>query len=106
MILFIRTLSTKLGKYQKAVELAKKVAVLIKTKYNIECNLYAQSAGVKPVGTIYWVLHFDNYVHYEKTINELGQDEDYIKVAEKVADYFVSGTTFDSFLESIPLEDE
>lgn len=105
MILFIRTISTKLGKYQQAAEMAKKIAVLVKTKYNITCNLYGQSAGMSPVGSIYWVLHFDNYSHWEKVIFTLGNDEDYIKIVEDVSDYFVSGTTQDSFLEKIQIED-
>jgi hypothetical protein len=105
MILFIRTLSTKLGKYQHAVEMAKKVAVLIKTKYNVSCNLYVQSAGFSPAGSIYWALNFDSYSHYEKTLIELDKDEDYLKAVENISEYFVSGTIQDSFLEKISIEE-
>ena len=104
MILFIRTVTPKYGKYLQAAEMAKKVAILIKTKYNITCNLYAQNAGMSPVGTIYWALSFDSFAHYEKSAIELGKDEEYLKIIENMDEYFVSGTTQDSFLEKIPLE--
>lgn len=105
MILFIRTLSTKIGKYQQAVEIAKKLAILIKTKYNLSCNLYGQSAGFSPEGSIYWVINLDSYSHYEKTMTEFSKDEDYLKIIENLSEYFVSGTTQDSFLEKIPIEE-
>jgi hypothetical protein len=105
MVLFVRTLSTKLGKYQQATELAKKVAVMIKTKYNKECQLYVQNAGSTPVGTIYFVVRFDNYSDFENTMNEFGASEEYLKAVENISEFFLSGTTFDSFLEPIPIED-
>lgn len=105
MILFVRSISTKLGKYQQAIEMAKKVAVLIKTKFNISCNLYVQSAGPSPVGTIYWAISFDNYSHYEKSLAELDNDEAYWKIVADIDELCISGTTQDSFLEKIPIEE-
>ena len=106
MILFVRTLSIKLGVYTQAEEFAKKVALLLKNKYDVKCQLFVQNAGSSPVGTIYWTIPFDDYSEYEKKMTKLGADEDYLALIGPAIQYFVDGTTFDNFLEPIPFEDD
>ena len=87
---------SKLGEF---LAFAKEVAAFVKSKHGTEVIVLQQDGG--PIGSVRFVLQYQDYAAYEDKSTKLNADPEYHKHLAKLPGMVIPGTGHDSLWHSI-----
>jgi len=99
MIVLVRTAQAAPGKLGDFLAFAKEIAAFIKSKHGTEVIVLHQDGG--PIGSVRWVLQYENYAAYEDKGRKLIADPEYHKHLAKLPGMVIPGTGHDTLWHSI-----
>ncbi len=102
MVYFVRTGSAIGSKSQEAVEWAFKVADYIKSKTSIEIELLRNVTGLQ--NEIKFLARAESVGAFEKVMEQLESDPDYMKMMPDALGLFVDGSWRDNYFRSVSRE--
>ena len=99
---WIRTAKIKGGKFMEAIGWAKEMAAFAPKKFGApEVNVYLDTVG--NVGSIRWIVDYDDMAAFEKVTNQVLADKEYWQIVNKAMSdgLFVDGETHDTILKKL-----
>jgi uncharacterized alpha/beta hydrolase family protein len=100
MIRWIRTAQIAGGNPMPAIAWAKEIAEYVK-KYEGFSSIDVFTDTFGQVGTIRWVVDYEDLASFEKVQNQIMTDPGFFEKTEKVPELFVEGKTHDTIMSSV-----
>ena len=100
MVRWIRTGHMVMGKAMPAIAWSKEVAEYVK-KYEGFSSIDVFMDTFGEVGTIRWVVDYEDFASFEKVQKQVRSDMEFNKKAESVPNLFVEGKTYDVIMSSL-----
>jgi len=99
MIRWTRSARIVPGKYMEAMHWAKEIAEFSNKKHGTQTTVYLDSFG--EYGTIRWFWDCNDLATWEKVVNQLFADPEYLQRVSQGPALLVPGSVFDTVMRSI-----
>jgi hypothetical protein len=99
MIRWTRSARIAAGKNLQAMQWAKEIAEFMNKKYKVQMSVYSDIFG--EVGTIRWFGDQADLAAWEKVINQVRVDKEYLQKLSQATDLFIQGSVFDTVMQAI-----
>ena len=100
MIRWIRTAQIAGGNPMPAIAWAKDVAEYVK-KYEGFSSIDVFTDAFGEVGTIRWIVDYENLASFEKVQNQIMSDPEFFRKTENAPELFIQGKTHDMIMNSV-----